>query len=142
MIILDTNVVSEFMTSPPDSQVLSWLNAQDVALLYLSTITIAEIGYGLRSMPDGKRRQLLSERFEQFVDEAFTQRILPFDENAARIYGEIICHRKEMGRPMSNLDGQIAAIARSRRFSVATRNIKDFEHCQIELINPFNRVQI
>jgi len=138
MIILDTNVVSEFMTSPPASQVLNWLNSQDVASLYLSTITIAEIGYGLRAMPEGKRRKLLSERFEQFVDEAFTQRILSFDESAARIYGEIMCHRKEMGRPMSNLDGQIAAIARSIGFSVATRNIKDFQHCHIELINPFD----
>ena len=138
MIILDTNVVSEFMTSPPASQVLNWLNSQDVASLYLSTITIAEIGYGLRAMPEGKRRKLLSERFEQFVDEAFTQRILSFDESAARIYGETMCHRKEMGRPMSNLDGQIAAIARSTGFSVATRNIKDFQHCNIELINPFD----
>lgn len=125
------------MTSPPASQVLDWLNSQDVTSLYLSTITVAEIGYGLRTMPEGKRRKLLSERFEQFLDEAFTQRVLSFDESAARIYGEVMCHRKEMGRPMSNLDGQIAAIARSRGFSVATQNIKDFEHCQIELINPF-----
>ena len=125
------------MTSPPASQVLDWLNSQDVTSLYLSTITVAEIGYGLRAMPEGKRRKLLSERFEQFVDEAFTQRVLSFDESAARIYGEVMCHRKEMGRPMSNLDGQIASIARSRGFNLATRNIKDFEHCQIELINPF-----
>jgi len=88
-------------------------------------------------MPEGKRRRLLSERFEQFVDAAFTQRILSFDERAARVYGEVMCQRKEIGRPMSNLDGQIAAIARSSRFAVATRNIKDFEECQIELINPF-----
>ena len=141
MIILDTNVVSEFMTSPPASQVLTWLNNQDVSSLYLSTITIAEIGYGLRAMPVGKRCKLLSERFERFVDGAFSQRILSFDENAARIYGEIMCHRKENGRPMSNLDGQIAAIARSRGFSVATRNIKDFELCQIELTNPFSKNQ-
>jgi len=121
MIILDTNVVSEFMTSPPASQVLNWLNNQDVASLYLSTITIAKIGYGLRAMPEGKRRKLLSERFEQFVDGAFSERLLSFDESA-----------------MSSLDGQIAAIARSRGFSVATRNIKDFELCQIELVNPFD----
>ena len=138
MIILDTNVVSEFMTSPPASQVLDWLNTQDVTSLYLTSISIAEIGYGLRAMPEGKRRRLLSERFEQFVKEAFTARVVSFDESAARIYGEVMCERKELGRPMSTLDGQIAAIARSRGFIVATRNIKDFEHCQIELINPFN----
>lgn len=133
MIALDTNVVSEFMTSPPASQVLDWLNAQDLTSLYLSTVTVAEIGYGLRAMPEGKRRRLLSKRFEQFINSVFNERVLSFDDRAARIY-----QRKEMGRPMSRFDGQMAAIARSRGFAVATRNIKDFEHCQIELINPFN----
>ena len=137
MIILDTNVVSEFMTSPPDGAVLNWLNAQETTSLYLSTITIAEIGFGLNAMPPGKRRRLLQERFEQFVATAFDQRILSFDQDAARIYGEILGHRREIGRPMSNFDGQIAAIARSRDFGLATRNVKDFEECQILLVNPF-----
>ena len=138
MIILDTNVVSEFMTSPPAGPVLNWLNAQDTTSLYLSTITIAEIGFGLSVMSAGKRRRLLHERFEQFVATAFDQRILFFDEDAARIYGEVLAHRQEIGRPMSNFDGQIAAIARSRGFGVATRNVKDFEACQIVLVNPFS----
>jgi predicted nucleic acid-binding protein len=138
MIILDTNVVSEFMTSPPASAVLKWLNAQETTSLFLTTITIAEIGFGLRTMPKGKRRDLLNERFEQFVTTAFEQRILPFDEDAARIYGEVLGYRREIGRPISSLDGQIAAIARSRGFSVATRNTRDFEECQIDLINPFS----
>ena len=89
-------------------------------------------------MPKGKRRQLLSERFIQFVDKAFTQRLLAFDEAAAQAYGELMAHRKDIGRPMSSMDGQIAAIALSKGFSVATRNIKDFEHCDIKLINPFD----
>ena len=89
-------------------------------------------------MPDSKRRWLLNERFEQFIETAFKQRVLSFDERAARIYGEMICQRKEADRSMSNLDGQIAAIARSRGFGVATGNIQDFENCQIELINPFD----
>jgi len=138
MIILDTNVVSEFMTSPPASSVLDWLNIQDTASLFLTTITIAEIGYGLCSIPEGKRQKLLGERFDQFVATAFDERILPFDIDAARIYGAVLGHRREIGRPMSSLDGQIASIARSRGFAVATRNIKDFEECQIELINPFS----
>lgn len=125
------------MTSPPASSVLEWLNAQDAMSLYLTTISIAEIGFGLRVMPKGKRRRLLEERFEQFVATAFEFRILSFDEAAARIYGEIKAYRKEMGRPLSDLDGQIAAIARASGFAVATRNIKDFEECGIELINPF-----
>ncbi len=138
MIMLDTNVVSEFMTSPPAGPVLNWLNAQDATALYLSTITIAEIGFGLSVMPAGRRQRLLQERFEQFVAAAFDQRILSFDENAARIYGDILAHRQEIGRPMSTFDGQIAAIARSRGFAVATRNTKDFEACRITLVNPFS----
>jgi predicted nucleic acid-binding protein len=88
-------------------------------------------------MPKGKRRDLLTEHFELFIKTAFEQRILPFDIDAARIYGDVLGHRRDIGRPISSLDGQIAAIARSRGFSVATRNIKDFEECQIDLINPF-----
>jgi predicted nucleic acid-binding protein len=137
VIILDTNVVSEFMTSPPASSVLNWLNAQETSSLFLTTITIAEIGFGLRTMPNGKRRDMLTERFEQFVTTAFEQRILPFDEDVARVYGDVLAHRREIGRPISSLDGQVAAIARSRGFSVATRNIRDFEECQVDLINPF-----
>lgn len=141
MIILDTNVISEFMTSPPADSVLTWLNAQDTTSLYLSTITIAEICFGLGVMSAGKRRQLLSEHFERFVATAFDQRILSFDEDAARIYGEILAHRREIGRPMSTFDGQIAAIARSKGFGVATRNVRDFEECQIVLINPFSKTE-
>ncbi len=137
MIIIDTNVVSEFMTSPPASSVLEWLNSQDALTLYLTTISIAEIGFGLRVMPKGKRRQLLEDRFEQFVTTAFESRILNFNESAARIYGAIKGFRKENDRPLSDLDGQIAAIARANGFIVATRNIKDFQECGIELINPF-----
>lgn len=137
MIILDTNIVSEFMASRPTSGVVSWLNEQVTSSLYLTTITIAEIGYGLRSMPDGRRCEMLKEKFDYFLKAAFDQRVLPFDEAAAQIYGDIVCYRREVGRPMSNLDGQIAAIARSGGFSVATRNIKDFECCNINLVNPF-----
>jgi len=138
MIILDTNVVSEFMTSPPANSVLRWSNAQNTTSLYLTTITIAEIGFGLRTIPQGKRREMLAERFEQFVATAFEQRVLPFDEDAARVYGEVMGYRREIGRPISSFDGQIAAIARSRGFCVATRNIRDFEECQIDIVNPFS----
>ena len=138
MIVVDTTIVSGFMTPPPSSLVLDWLNAQQATSLYLTTISIAEIGFGLIVMPDGKRRRLLEERFEQFVATAFESRVLSFDGEAARMYGRIRGHRQEIGRPISNFDAQIAAIARSRRFAVATRNVKDFEQCQIDLIDPFS----
>ena len=137
MIILDTNVVSEMMKTAPSRTVLDWLNAQDAASLYVTTITLAEIGYGLRLLPDGQRRRLLAERFDRFIARAFDRRILRFDEAAARVYGDIMGHRKELGRPIGVTDGQIAAIARSNAFGIATRNIKDFDDSQIALIDLF-----
>jgi predicted nucleic acid-binding protein len=140
MILLDTNIVSAVMAPVPPKDIIDWLNRQESVSLYLSTITIAEIGYGLRVLPDGKRRRSLEDRFERFVAEAFEQRILDFDIRAARLYGEVMGHRKAMGRPLSILDGQIASIARAHRLAVATRNVRDFEDCGIELINPFGAV--
>lgn len=137
MILLDTNVVSEVMKAQPAEAVVAWLNGQDSQNLYVSAITIGEIAYGLRVLPDGKRRSTLRERFEQFIALAFDQRVLAYDEAAARIYGELMGDRKELGRPISVPDGQIAAIARRNHFAVATRNVLDFENCGVELINPF-----
>ena len=138
MIILDTNVLAEFMTSPPSEAVVEWLNAQDPVSLYITSISIAEICYGLQVLPEGKRRRLLEDRFELFIALAFASRILNFDEFAARVYGELKAYRKKIGRPLSDFDGQIAAIARTHGFSLATRNVKDFEHCLVELIDPFS----
>lgn len=140
MILLDTNIVSEVMKIRPAEAVVAWLNSQDSERLYISAITIGEIAYGLRILPDGKRRSGLIDRFERFVALAFNQRVLSYDEPAARIFGELMGDRREFGLPMSIPDGQIAAIARRDHSSVATRNILDFESCGIEVINPFEVV--
>ncbi len=137
MILLDTDVVSAVMKPTPIPAVLDWLDGEETSRLYLSTISIAEIRYGLRVLPDGKRRRAFEDRFERFLARGFEQRILAFDQRAARFYGELMGHRKEIGRPMSILDGQIAAIARSNRFAVATGNVRDFENCGLEILNPF-----
>lgn len=137
MILLDTDVVSALMKPTPIQAVLDWLDGEDAAQLYLSTISIAEIRYGLRILPDGKRRRDLDNRFERFVARGFEHRILGFDERAAHFYGDLMGHRKEIGRPMSILDGQIAAIARARLFAVATGNVRDFEECGLDIVNPF-----
>jgi predicted nucleic acid-binding protein len=137
MILLDTNVVSEVMKRRPAEAVVAWLNGQNSEKLYVSAITIGEIAYGLRILPDGRRRSGLRERFERFIALAFDQRALAYDESAARIYGELMGGRKELGVPMRVPDGQIAAIARLNHLAVATRNVVDFENCGIEVINPF-----
>ncbi|MBS4095315.1 MAG: type II toxin-antitoxin system VapC family toxin [Sulfuricella sp.] len=137
MIILDTNVISEVMRPQPSAAVLSWLNAQDGNCLFVTTITLAEICYGLRILHHGQRRRQLQGRFEQFVAQAFEDRVLDFTVSAARAYAEIMGQRKEAGHPMSLPDGQIVAIAFANRFAVATRNVKDFMDCGVELIDPF-----
>jgi hypothetical protein len=140
MILLDTNIVSEVMKTQPAEAVVAWLNGQDSEKLYVSSVTIGEITYGLRILPDGKRRAGLRERFERFVALAFEQRVLAYDESAARIYGDLMGDRKELGLPMSVPDGQIAAIARLNHLAVATRNVVDFKNCGIDVVNPFASV--
>ncbi len=137
MILLDTNVISAVMMKAPSQTVVRWLNAQESMRLYLSSVTLAEIGYGLSVLPAGRRRRDLENRFAKFVAQGFEQRVLSFDAKAALQYGEIMGHRKRLGRPLGILDGQIASIAWARGLAVATRNIRDFEECGLELVNPF-----
>lgn len=138
MILLDTNIVSAVMAPSPPSVVIDWLNGQETITLYLSTITLAQIGYGLCMLPEGKRHQSLEKRFERFVAEGFEGRILDFDRSAAGLYGEVMGRRRAMGRPLSVLDGQMASIARANDLAVATRNVHDFECCGIAIISPFS----
>lgn len=137
MILIDTNVLSEVMRPEPARPLVDWLNDQDSSGLFISAITIAEIEFGLGILPDGQRRTVLRERFDRFIEEAFAFRVLPFDDSAARVYGDIMAGRRRSGRPLSVPDGQIAAISRSGAYSLATRNTRDFEGCGLELINPF-----
>ncbi|HSH26787.1 MAG TPA: type II toxin-antitoxin system VapC family toxin, partial [Wenzhouxiangella sp.] len=129
MILLDTNVLSELMKPRPDRGVIAWLNACKTTQLYLSSITIAEIEYGLHALPQGARGRKLRYRYEGFIEAAFSGRVLEFGYPAATVYGEIMAHRRATGRPMSVPDGQIAAIALSRGLKLATRNVRDFAGC-------------
>ena len=141
MILLDTNIVSEVMKVRPAETVIAWLNGQNSENLYISAITIGEIAYGLRILPAGQQRSGLRERFERFIALAFDQRILAYDEPAARVYGELMGERKALGLPMGCPAGQIAAIARLNHLAVATRNVADFENSGIDVVNPFTTVR-
>ncbi|MDY7091461.1 MAG: type II toxin-antitoxin system VapC family toxin [Acidobacteriota bacterium] len=138
MILLDTNVVSAVMKLAANPRVVSWLDQQPTDTLFLSTITIAEIEFGLHNLPGGRRRRSLAERFEFFLERGFDRRVLPFDLPASRLYGKLMAHRRSLGRPLSVLDGQIAAIARQHRLAVATRNVRDFEECGVAVVDPFS----
>ena len=139
MILLDTNILSELMRAAPEVAVEQWLADQPVASVFISAITEAELRYGLALMPPGKRRSALAVEIENMLGEDFSGRILPFDSPAAVAFAEIAAERRQAGRPISQADAQIAAIARSRGAALATRNVPDFEGCGVEIINPWTR---
>ena len=137
MIVLDTNVVSELMRPSPDLTVEAWVAGRPAATLFLSSVSEAELRYGIVIMPEGRRREALKLEVEAMLNEDFAGRVLPFDSHAARVYAEIAAASRALGRPASQSDAQIAAIARSRGMAVATRNIRDFEGMAVDLINPW-----
>jgi predicted nucleic acid-binding protein len=139
MILLDTNILSELMRPAPEPAVEQWLADQPAASVFISAITEAELRYGLALMPSGKRRSALAAEIEAMLGEDFSGRILPFDSAAAVAFAEIAAERRQAGRPISQADAQIAAIARSRGAALATRNVPDFEGCGVEIINPWTR---
>jgi hypothetical protein len=137
MIALDTNVLSEALRPSPSDGVLRWLAAQEPLEVFITAITQAEVLYGVEVLPAGKRRARLYSAVEKLFSDEFEGRILPFDEESARAFAKIVSGRESMGRPISQLDAMIAAISRSRRAAVATRNMSDFEHCGVRVINPW-----
>lgn len=138
MIILDTDVVSELMKSAPDGAVARWVADQQATTLYTTSITQAEVLHGILLLPAGKRRAALEAAAEAMFDEDFGGRVLPFGGDAARAYAQIAAQRRRLGRPISNFDAQIAAITRTARAAVATRNASDYEDCGIKVINPWH----
>ena len=137
MIILDTNVISEVMRPKTSSNVVAWLNKQSKDSLYLTTVTIAEIGAGVCKLDHGKRRDDLEQRHRDFV-ELFTGRILEVDLMAAMLFGSTIGDAREKGITISFQDGLIASIARTQQSAaVATRDVTPFENANIEVINPW-----
>jgi predicted nucleic acid-binding protein len=135
--ILDTNVLSELLRAKPASAVLAWFAAQHPEGLFVSVVTQAEMMLGARLLPVGKRRAALEVALSAMFDEDFSGRILPFDSGAVRAYVDIVAERRSLGRPISQFDAQIAAIARRAGAKLATRNTVDFERCGVALIDPW-----
>ena len=138
MVILDTNVLSEVLKASPDRRVLTWLKDQPRPSLFTTTVTRGEILYGVRLLPDGKRRRALWEAALAIFNEDFAERVLSFDNDAADAYADIGASRRAAGKPISQFDAMIAAMARSRGSGVATRNAKDFEGCGIDVVDPWS----
>ncbi len=136
MILLDTNIISEALRPSGRPEVLDWLNAQAIETLYLSTITLAEVRFGIAAMPGGRRRSVLKQQFDQRVLPLFEGRILPFDAAAADIYGALRANARAAGRAIGVADGYIAAIATAHGLVVATRDTSPFEAAGLRVVSP------
>ncbi|NUP40647.1 MAG: type II toxin-antitoxin system VapC family toxin [Streptomyces sp.] len=138
MIVLDTNVISEIFRSQPDARVVAWLESlvDDVAI---TAITLAELLSGVRRLPEGRRKTELAGAIDAALQPyRNTRSLLPFDDDAAQAYADVLVAREYAGLPIGMADAQIAAICRVNRATCATRNVKDFEETGIEMVNPWS----
>jgi toxin FitB len=137
LIILDTNVISELARPAPDLGVLSWLDSLPIDETAITAITAAELLYGIRRLPDGRRKAELSETVRAIIDTDFHGRVEPFDARAAGHYADLVTGRERAGRPITMPDAQIAAICLVNRATLATRNAPDFTDTGVDLVNPW-----
>lgn len=137
MIILDTNVISEFTRPSPSPRVLNWFQTGNPSDLSTTAISEAEILAGLAILPEGKRKTALIRETQAMMG-LLGPRVFPFDRDAAQAYPLVVLQRKALGFATDTADGQIAAIARVHGAAIATRNTADFAHCGVEIINPWN----
>ena len=136
-IVLDTNVISELISLQGSRVIRAWIRRRSRDILWTTSTTKAEVLYGIRILPRGQRRQTLMRSATLLFDIDFAGQILGFDTVAAEHYSQIAAHRREIGRPISQFDAQIAAICRAHGAAIATRNVRDFEDCGIEILNPW-----
>ena len=139
MIVVDTNVVFELMRAETAPAVLAWVDRQVPGQLYTTSITVAEIGFGIERLPEGKRRDELAAAARE-VFTAFAEQILAFDLRAAARYGSIVAGRERTGTPISGFDAQIAAICQVYNAALASRNGKDFDATGIDVLDPWQDV--
>lgn len=138
MIVLDTNVLSEFMRPQPDERVVAWLNQQSRSNLFTTAVTRCEMLYGVMILPDGQRKTRLQQEITAIFVVDMAGRVLPYDEAAADAHAAIAAARRAQGRPVDQSDAMIASIARSHGATLATRNLRDFEGCGVPLVDPWH----
>ena len=137
MILLDTDVLSELMRAIPSAQVVAWIEERPRSRLGITAITQAEILYGIELLPKGRRKSGLLAAAQTMFSEDFRGKVFPFNSDAAQAFAKISAGRHSHGRPISQFDAQIAAIAQTLGAELATRNVTDFEGCGIKLLNPW-----
>jgi len=137
MIILDTNVLSELMRSSPSPRVSGWVAKQSASELCTTSITEAEIFYGVELLAKGKRREQLLTAADAMFSQDLAGRVYGFDSDAARAFSKIAARQRGLGKPISHADAQIAAIVQVRKARLATRNLSDFLECGIVVVDPW-----
>ena len=137
MIVLDTNVVSELMRPVPNPAVLAWVDAQPDQDLWLSSVVVSELLYGLARLPSGARRAQLTQAVEEMLAEDFGGRVLAFDLPAAVVYADLVSTREQLGQPLAMADAQIAATCLAHGAQLATRNVRHFEALGLNWVNPW-----
>lgn len=135
--LLDTNVVSEVMRPAPDARVGRFLASRPLTDLFLPSLVVAEIQYGLARLSEGQRRQSLSAQFELLLAEAFAGRVLVFDARCAQAYAVARATRDRLGRPLQVQDALIGGMALAYGAQFATRNVADFDGYGLDLVNPW-----
>ena len=138
MILLDTNVISALMRTIAEPAVGAWLDSQPPESIWLTSITVFEVRFGLEILASGRRRRSLEQAFEKALEEDFEGRVIPFDEAAAQWAGRIAAKQRRLGRGIEIRDVQIAGIAAARKATIATRNVRHFEGLGPELIDPWS----
>lgn len=136
-LLLDTNVVSEFVATKPEPRVVRWLGRQAPEHLFLSVITLGELVYGVARLPSGRRRDRLARWVTDDLPAQFAGRVLSFDGRATRRWGELRALTERMGRPRPALDLQLAATAAASDLTLATRNVADFEGLGLDILDPW-----
>jgi toxin FitB len=137
MILLDSNVISEIMLPNPDARVVSWLDRQPGGSIWTTSITVYEIRFGLQSMPIGRKQSMLTISFERWLASVVQQRVMGFDDLAARQAADLGAARKKRGRPVDSRDTMIAGIVLAAHATLATRNVRHFEDISASVINPW-----
>lgn len=138
MIILDTNIISELTKRAPNPGVLKWFDAQPPQMQATTSITAAELHFGICSMPQGKRRAELEKTITEMLNEDFRDSVLAFDSGAAEAYGVLAAKLRQDGTPIGQSDTMIAAIVLAHEATLVTRNRRHFANCRIDVVDPFS----
>lgn len=138
MTLLDTNVLSALMRKTPDPQVVAWLDRQPRTSVWITSVTILEIQFGIRILAAGRRRAMLTEAFEAIVTEEIAERVANFDAAAARLAAGLMAARQKKGRPTDLRDTMIAGIALACHATLATRNTRHFEDLSVPVVDPWS----